>query len=226
MGNNINESNISKDNTYLSSASQRDLSITEEHNTKENWRRLNLEVSRSQSNLKLITQRILYCLDNNIKEFLAGALQDLFISLQDKGWALRHRMYNLCSPLLEYTERTYFQKWLADSSDTELENFHFVGSVFMGQSNSKKSDLNNAHDSIQHHAQHLIEQGKLASAQVLLEETCLKNHKLKLENKELQDFYFHSRNKGALSDFISKLRDARKKPMRSWLKIQKESELW
>ncbi|MEE9327778.1 MAG: hypothetical protein V3U71_10835 [Cocleimonas sp.] len=216
-------SNISKSNVSLQK-------FTEEstHCDREKWRNLNLQFSHSPNNLKLGTQRILFCLEHDLTEFLAGALQDLFVSLEDSGWSLRHRMYNLCSPLLQYTERKYFQKWLADSTDTEIEYISFSGSVLMSQSVSRvNDDLNkNNIDEIQLLAHELIEKGKLAKAQRLLEETCLNNHKLKPINQELQQFYFYSENKNALSGFILTLQGAKKKPLKSWLELQEKSKSW
>ncbi len=197
---------------------------------REKWRHLNLLYGHSPNDLKLSTQRILYCLEHDLIEFLAGALQDLFVSLQDKGWSLRHRMYNLCSPLLQYTERNYFQKILADSSGKEIEYISFSGAVLMSNS-VKRLRVNDDFfkkniDEIQTLIQGLIEKGKLTKAQGLLEVTCLNHHKLKPINQELQSFYFHSKNKSALTDFISALEDVKKKPMKSWLELQNKSKTW
>lgn len=215
--------------TILSSVSFQNNIEEQIYRNRENWRHLNLQFSSSPQNLQLATQRILFCLEHDLSKFLAGALQDLFVSLQDKGWSLRHRMYNLCSPLLQYTERSYFQKKLADSADNEI-NISFLGSVSMNKNFSKygiNDDLNTKSiDNIQTFSQGLIDKGKLSKAQSLLEEACLNNHRLKPINQELQRFYYYSEDKNSLSSFILALQDAKKKPLKSWLDLLEKSKSW
>jgi hypothetical protein len=108
-------------------------SVTEDSNNKSIkampvWRDLSAQIIQSPEELKVHVQRILFCLDNDLSDYSAGALQDLFLVLQEKGIDLRSRMFNLSSPILDYTERTYFQECLKDSNGL-LSNDGYEGSV-------------------------------------------------------------------------------------------------
>ncbi len=197
------------------------------------WRKLALSINHSPQNLKLLTQRILFCLDNNLSEFAAGALQDLFIVLQNKGADLRLRMLNLISPLLDYSERKYFQQKLvvesAESSPLLQECQHFMGSVLaIGDCElSENIYLSKASKfkSKQEEAQYLIAYGKLFAAKELLEETYLKNKSDSILESELQSFYFYAKDKKGLEQFMARL-PQNNKVSSSWQALQKAATMW
>jgi hypothetical protein len=198
------------------------------------WRKLTLSLNHSPQDLKLLTQRILFCLDNHLSEFAAGALQDLFIVLQHKGADLRLRMLNLINPLLDYSERKYFQQKLAieseSSSQLSQECQHFIGSVLAeGDCElSETSYLSKASEfqSKQEEAHYLIACGKLFAARELLEETYLKNKSDTVTESELQSFYFYAKDKKGLEQFMAKLLQNNNEVSSSWQALQKAAAIW
>ncbi len=73
------------------------------------WEQLSSSISDTPHDLILHTQRILFAVDNELPEQACTALQDLSAVLQSNGRDLRLRMFNLISPLIDETERNYFQ---------------------------------------------------------------------------------------------------------------------
>ena len=94
------------------------------------FKQLSLDVSKHPENLKRHAQRVLFCADNSLSEQLCASLQDLFIVLQQNGKDLRLQLVNLVSPILEQQDRQFFQQWLSEGTDKNLECKHFAGSVF------------------------------------------------------------------------------------------------
>lgn len=203
------------------------------------WRKLTLSVNHSPQDLKLLTQRILFCLDNNLSGFAAGALQDLFILLKDNGVDLRIRMLNLIRPLLDYSERKYFQQKIIAESDSFLrspkepslqEGQHFAGSVLAAsdyQLNEfsllpKASEFQDK----QQEAQYLIACGKLFLARELLETSYLNDRADSLLESELQYFYFYAKDKKGLEHFMIKLPQNNNDTSNSWQTLRKASMTW
>ena len=198
------------------------------------WRKLTLSINHSPQDLKLLTQRILFCLDNNLSEFAAGALQDLFIVLQNNGSDLRLRMLNLINPLLDYSERRYFQQKLVvengESSPLSQECQHFIGSVLavgdceLNETNylSKASEFKDKREE----AQYLIACGKLFAAKELLESAYLNNRADSALESELQSFYFYAKDKKGLEQFMARLLQNDNKVSSSWQALQKAGMKW
>ncbi len=197
------------------------------------WRKLTLSINHSPQNLKLLTQRILFCLDNNLSEFAAGALQDLFIALKHNGVDLRLRMLNLINPLLDYSERKYFQQKIAFESSSPLlsqEFQYFKGSVLAVEDCqlNESSFLPNVFEfqNVRQEAQYLTACGKLPQAKNILEVSYLKDTTdSELEN-ELQSFYFYAKDKKGLEQFIAKLPLNNNNAPSSWQALQKMAMTW
>lgn len=200
------------------------------------WRHLTLNISYSPKNLKSHTQRILFCLDSNLSEYISGALYDLFVTLGDKGWDLRLRMFNLASPVMPYIDRAYFQLWLSENSDENLECHPFNGSVLKSKT-CKEQTINSDHVDNSHQVssdfsnsleevEYRIESGQLIRAQAILEEYCIENRNNADYQTELQKFYFYTKNKKSLDDFIIRLNDAGIKIKNKWLDLQAASNTW
>ncbi len=196
------------------------------------WRKLTLSVNHSSQDLKLLTQRILFCLDNNLSEFSAGALQDLFLVLKDNGADLRLRMLKLINPLLNYNERKYFQQQIAAERDSSLSQDcqYFSGSVLaINECELSESDFLPMTSSFQNEleeAQYLIACGKLFLAKELLEASYSKNWTDSLLENELQSFYFYTKDKKGLEQFIAKLPQSNNSGSNSWQALQKMARNW
>ena len=97
------------------------------------FKQLSHQVKESPSDLKRHVQRILFCIDSNLTESVSGALQDLFITLDDNGMDLQVRMFGLVSPIIDYSERAYFHQWLSEGSDSNLDCQQFEGAIFQSK---------------------------------------------------------------------------------------------
>ncbi len=201
------------------------------------WRQLTLGIYQSPSNLKLHTQRILFCLDNDLdkglSEYISGALYDLFITLNDKGSELRHRMFHLASPVMSFVDRAYFQVWLSENTDKNLACYQFSGSVFKSKTcQDQNEEIKNsfrvspAFKNTLEEAKYKIESGQLGQAQILLEDSCLKNINDIATQQELQRFYFYTRNKKSMDAFMKRLKDSGVKAPKTWIELQALSKTW
>jgi len=198
------------------------------------FRQLTLQVSGTPNDLMLHTQRILLCIDNNLPEYLSGSVQDLFLTLKDTGYDLRLKMFNLISPHIEFNERSYLQKWLADGSDKNLECEQFKGSVFRSchcKANMNEESVNSMttlpkFDSIVDESRHYVESGKLLEAHDVLATRFSKAKRDSQVEQELLRFYYYSKNKNLLDKMLHQLDDSRWKIPKKWLKLQEISETW
>lgn len=216
---------------------QEDAVLQTEKNPRVIWRQLTLGIYQSPNNLKLHTQRILFCLDNGLdkglSEYASGALHDLFVTLNDKGIELRHRMFNLASPIMSFVDRAYFQVWLSENTDKNLACYQFSGSVLesktcQDQNGETKNSfrISPVFENTLEEAKYKIESGQLEQAQTLLEDSCLKNVNSIAAQQELQRFYFHTKNKKSMDAFMSRLKDSGVKAPKTWIELQALSKAW
>ncbi len=212
---------------------QVDAVLQTEKNPRVIWRQLTLGVYSSSDNLKSHTQRILFCLDNDLSEYISGALHDLFVTLGDKGNALRQRMFNLASPVMSFTDRAYFKVWLIESSDESLACYQFSGSVLKSKTcQTQMEETKNSYrivptfNTVLEEAEYKIESGQLLQAQTLLEELCLKNANDSAFQQELQRFYFYTKNKKSMDAFMIQLNDSGVKVSKTWIELQALSKAW
>ncbi|MEE9444673.1 MAG: hypothetical protein V3V19_03305 [Cocleimonas sp.] len=197
------------------------------------WRKLTLSVNHSADDLKLHTQRILFCLDNNLSDFSAGALQDLFITLQDKGKGLRLRMFNLISPLLDYSERRYFQQSMEGiESNDDLPIFQCYRGSVLAEKNYQCDDKSNGQLPItvefnnkSEEANYLMASGKLSEAKIMLESIFLGNND-KQVSEALQTYYFYSKDKEGLERFMGEMSQKKRNLSSSWVALQTSAEMW
>ena len=197
------------------------------------WRQLTLGVHSSPDNLRLHTQRILFCLDNHLSEHISGALHDLFVVLKEKGVDLRQRMFNLASPVMSFADRAYFKVWLSENSDKSLACYQFSGSVIESKTcQHQNGKIMNSFKVAPHfnhvleEAEYKIESGQLDQAQVLLETSYLSNPNDIAIQKELQRFYFHAKKKKSMGAFIVRLNDSGVKLSKTWIDLQEMSNKW
>jgi len=208
-----------------------------EKNPRVIWRQLTLSIYQSPSNLKLHTQRILYCLDNDLhkglSEYASGALYDLFVTLNEKGSELRHRMFNLASPIMSFADRAYFQVWLSENTDKNLACYQFSGSVLKSKTcQNQNGDTKNSFrvsppfENTLEEAKYKIESGQLEQAQTLLEDFCLKKINNIASQQELQRFYFYTKDKKSMDAFMLQLKDSGVKVPKTWIELQALSKAW
>lgn len=203
------------------------------------WRSFSLRIYNDPGNLKLHTQRLLFGLDNDLSEYVTGALQDLFVCLQQKGLPLRQRLFNLLSPIMVQSERVYFQEWLADNSDNNLKCHRFLGAVFKSETcqpvdgldenfalENKKFGNNSVFNSQLDEALYNLECGQIKKAKAMLENICLKNDENSLAINELQSLYTLTKDREGLENFTQCFTDNNKVLTEVWSNLLKATESW
>lgn len=203
------------------------------------WRTLALRVKQQPDNLKLHTQRLLFGLENGLSDYLPGALQDLFICLQQKGLPLKQRMFSLLSPVMVHSDRLYFQRWLADGSDSNLKCQRLAGAVFKSETCQPVSELDElyAPDAAQlldrpafknqlEEAYYNLECGQIMKAQALLENICLENENDTKAINELQAIYTYTKQTEALQSFTQRFVENGRTLTETWSKLLETAKSW
>jgi len=224
---------IDKSTESISTQSQHQM-IDDEADVLAIWRTLTLRVSHEPENLKLHTQRLLFGLENEVSEYIPGALQDLFISLGKKGFSLRQRLFNLVSPVMAQADRIYFQQWLADDTDKNLACQRLLGAVFKSETcQAVENDNDNsglltrpAFNNQLAEARFNIAAGQIVKAQALLENTYLKDGNNSDVLNELHTLYLCTKNKEAVAQFTQKLSENSGQLPEVWSKLLSISQSW
>ena len=204
------------------------------------WRYLTLAVSANPPHLPTHTQRIMLALNIHLQPYLSGALQDFFITLKTTGRPLKEKMFNLVSPLLDISNRTYFRQWLEDGTDQHLECRHYPGSVLKSnhcQTSENDNDdndmavlgqfLDKNYQSIVDKSQYCIAYGYIEKGQTLLETEILKKKRRQSHIEQaLLSIYYHSQNKNALQHMTQNLVKMNRTLSEDWKKIQSIAKEW
>jgi hypothetical protein len=197
----------------------------------DSWRRSNLIIKGQPNQFQQHTQRILFAIQNNLHQFLPGALQDLFIALGKHGRPLRERMFSLVIPLIDHNDREYFHEWLAHDSDSTLECYRFPGSVLISQSCLPSSEDSDPYPpltsgSLINKGRHAIAYGRVELTESLLEAACDKKKPETEYVEELMILYAATRQKEKLSTFADKLQRQRFKLSKHWKQVLESSKEW
>jgi len=140
-------------------------------------RHLAHHVKRYPLDLRAQVQRILI---SNEPEYLAGALQDLFIALKDSGIKLRRMVYEHVSDKLSEPQQDYFNNWLVQGFEQGYDDRFIPGSVLATGLTQKAQPLltqearsQSAYISHYQEAIDCLEYGQIEVAQELLEQEML-----------------------------------------------------
>ncbi|MCK5902649.1 MAG: hypothetical protein KAG28_05815 [Cocleimonas sp.] len=207
------------------------------------WRQLTLRVKAKPHDFNLHTQRIMLARDLQIQPYLAGALQDFFISVKTKGRPLREKMFHLVTPLLERESRTYFMTWLANDSDQGLVCKRFPGAIFLSntcQPSEEEEDkdhddestvlnafLDEQYDNPIDKALYCVAYGCIEHAQTLLEESLDTQRGINIKTEEtLLEIYYYSKNKQSFDKLSKKRLETGLELSEDWKKIQNIAKEW
>ena len=209
----------------------------EANNTRilDEWRSLSLNLKGQPKNFQLHSERILFALESGLNQFLAGALQDLFIALGSQGRPLRSRMFSLVLPLIDQHDREYFHEWLAHNSDSTLSCYRALGSVLVSQSCDKSTSSEESDPFVAKTTGPLIERsryaianGRVEDAQALLTKE-IHNAKGKPDIslvEELLSLLAATRQKETLETFASSLMQQKFKLSKHWKQVLESSKEW
>jgi len=217
-------------------AGERRIQIDEGYDPVSAWRALSHHVVRYPRDLRAHAQRILLGHHNGeVSGFLAGSLQDLFLILENNGYALRKNLLDLSKQHLTEQEVTFFTHWIKQNAKNDKTHHCWqTGSVLStgscgGESlleqQSEESNEANYPDVLEE-ARACLDYGQLDVAQELLEDEILKSPQSKEIEQELLMIYRHSRDRDQLIALSKKLVAQGATLSEEWIECQQNSSTW
>jgi hypothetical protein len=165
---------------------------------------LSHRVSNNPKDLLAHVQRVAAHYQVGTAESLYGALLDLFISLESKGYALRKRLFMKCAPFFGNEQRKALVKGLeAGIKATDRVPLTVTSLLkYPNSGNMRLVERLDGHVAIKNfdaldEARDLIDSGFMDEARMLLEELLLTRPECAETNKELLDLYRYTKNKKA-----------------------------
>ncbi len=198
------------------------------------WKYYSHHITRFPLDLRAHAQRLFLSLDNGLKAFLAGAIQDLFIALGDNGADLRRKMLELVKPELETKDIAYFEVWLSTGKRKDFS--YKAGSVLdqglPGESQKlvvpteiEEEEVASYGNAVEE-AQACLEYGQVEEAQKILEEELTRNSQDVDVAQELLNIYQYTRDRSSLESTTEKLLAAGVELSEDWQQVQIESQDW
>jgi tetratricopeptide (TPR) repeat protein len=199
----------------------------------QSWRYYSHHISRFPLDLRAHAQRLFLVLDKDMDTYLAGAMQDLFLALEDKGFAFKDSMLTLSKEKLSDEDIHHFETWLASSVRTEFRLIE--GSVLdkgLPGKTEKLVSFKQTQDEQPHYsniieeANAYLEYGQVEEAQALLEEELQRNPQDEDIAFELLNIYQYTRDRAAFELTTQQLSHANVALSDTWKEVQSESQDW
>jgi tetratricopeptide (TPR) repeat protein len=215
-------------------AAQTQLRIsTVSDDTLRSWRYYSHHISRFPLDLRAHTQRLFLAMDNDKSHLLAAAIQDLFIALDDKGFALKDSLLKLCKAKLIDEDVQHFETWLMNNTRSQFKVMQ--GSVLDKGLPGKAEKLvifeqtqaeQPHYSNVIEEANAYLEYGQVEEAQTLLEETLQANDYDEDIAFELLNIYQYTRDRAAFELSTKHLLNANIELSDTWKQVQSESQDW
>ena len=93
------------------------------------WHYLSNCIVRNPRNLHNHTRRILHCRKKLLNDYLPGALQDLFYTLDNRGYQLRTNLLYASQNYMIQEYKYYFKQWIIDQHQPENNALSFRGAL-------------------------------------------------------------------------------------------------
>ncbi len=221
-------------------ASERGIEIDQGYDPVSAWRALSHHVVRYPRDLRTHAQRILLGHHNNdVSSFLPGSLQDLFLILENNGYALRKNLLDLSKQHLTEKEVSFFTQWIKQNAKSDkthhcwqtgsvLSTGSCGGESLLDQQAQQQNEESNAatYTNVLEEARACLNYGQLEVAQQLLEDEILKSPQSKEIEQELLTIYRHSRNRDQLVALSKKLVAQGVTLSEEWTECQQNSATW
>jgi hypothetical protein len=221
-------------------AGERSIQIDEGYDPVSAWRALSHHIVRYPRDLRAHAQRILLGHHNGeVSGFLPGSLQDLFLILENNGYALRKNLLDLSKQHLTDKEFTFFSLWIKQNAKSDKTHHCWrTGSVLSSGSCGGESLLDqqeqaetlntsaSTYTDVLEEARACLDYGQLDVAQQLLEDEILKSPQSKEIEQELLTIYQYSRNKDQLIALGKKLEAQGVTLSEEWNECQQNSSTW
>lgn len=197
------------------------------------WKYYSHHITRFPLDLRAHAQRLFLLLDSDMSGLLAGATQDLFIALSEKGEDLRKQMLEIVKPSLATKDIAHFETWL---STGERQDFEYkAGSVLDQGLPCKAQKLVTpvqveeepaSYGSAIEEAQACLEYGQVEEAQKILEDELTRDINNIDVTQELLNIYQYIRDREAFDATTEKLLAAGVELSEGWKQVQSESQEW
>ncbi|MCK5902531.1 MAG: hypothetical protein KAG28_05225 [Cocleimonas sp.] len=217
-------------------ADERHLQVMSDYPPLTAWRALSHHIVRYPLDLRVHTQRILLGQNNqDVKKFLPGSLQDLFLVLDNHGYPLRKQLLMLSEQYLSKEEYAFFNQWTTQNTKSnKVQHWWHLGSVLSTGSyggeplvkEERAEVLDTGYVSVLEEARACLDYGQLDVAQQLLEEAILKAPESEEIEKELLTIYQYSKNKNQFDKLSQQLLKQGVTLSEEWKACQKTSNSW
>ncbi len=166
------------------------------------WRHLSATVARDPLDLEAHVRRVRIARQLSVPGIVFAALVDTFLALGDKGLALRRRLLDATRDVLDSEEATYLERTIETGLTRGMD-------LPLGTPSVLDPGLMNSQPMVRHvravaaamgvieQANALLEQGDLAAARQLLEQSVLQDPHDTAVAQELLAIYRHSRDSQA-----------------------------
>ncbi len=152
--------------------------VSDEVDADSAWNYYSHEIQRNPKNLKSHTRRIFLAMQRDNASLLPGALQDLFIVLNNAGTQLRIRLLKASVPYLKKADIIYFATWIKTETTEQTKGFNWLPGSMLADGLlepdkhllSKKQAINKNKLSALEEARSCIEYGQLDLAKKILED--------------------------------------------------------
>ena len=201
-------------------------------NSPEAWRHYSYHITRFPQDLRAHAQRLFIGINADMSDFLAGAIQDLFIALEESGSSLKKKMLDLVKPKLNNIDIAHFEIWL--STGNRKDYTYRLGSVLDSGLSGKaqklvtveQSEETASYDSVIEEAYACLEYGQVEEAQKLLEGELQRDANNADVAQELLNIYQYTRDKISLESMTTQLVDSGVTLSDAWKEAQTESQEW
>ena len=219
-------------------AGEKSIAIDQGYDPVTAWRALSHHVVRYPRDLRAHAQRILLGHHNSdVSSFLPGSLQDLFLILENNGYALRKNLLDLSAQYLTKKEVSFFTQWIKQNAKND-KRYHCwrTGSVLstgscggeslLDQEEQERESSTASYTDVLEEARSCLDYGQLDVAQQLLEDEILKSPESKEIEQELLTIYQYSRNRDQLIALGKELEAQGVTLSEEWIECQQNSSTW
>jgi tetratricopeptide (TPR) repeat protein len=201
--------------------------------TVKSWRYYSHHIGRFPLDLRAHAQRLFLIIDNDMSKLLAGAMQDLFIALEDHGFSFKNSMLEHSKQQLIDEDIQHFEAWLSTNTRSSFKPMQ--GSVLDKGLPGKVEKLvifeqtqeeQPHYDNVIEEANAYLEYGQVEEAQSLLEETLQENGYDENIALELLNIYQYTRDRVSFETMTQQFINAGAELPEEWRQVQNESQQW
>jgi hypothetical protein len=206
-----------------------------DHDPLPTWRQLSRYIAQRPHDLRSHAQRLILCQDEQLNDYILGALLDLHLVMGNLGLPFSQKLFDYVKPSLSVKDREHFSQYFTNDKEVETYNIWYKGSVLTngtGKGSSLVSFTLSEKDKAApvtnplEEARSCLEYGELDTAQEILEQELLAfpdNHEVE---EELINIYHYTRDIQQLEHMTTKLQEIGIEPSEFWKQCQASATNW